>query len=100
MASYKKRVRLSVTEYDKVIRRYGEILKALDKELGLLSTNINTIQKGDSEGPYWNGKQAQKFFKESIINVDKDIQAYNALARVYKALVEKRKMISTKKIND
>lgn len=95
----KKRVRLSITEYDKLIRKYGDILRRLDKELGLLSYNIKTIQKGDSEGPYWNGRQAKNFFNSAIINVDKDIQAYDALAQVFKALVEKRKMISVKKLN-
>ena len=95
----KTKVRLSVKEYDKLIKQYGTLLRKMDRELGGLHVNLDTVQKGDSEGPYWNGAIAKKFYQQAITNLGKDLEAYKAVAKVYKALVEKRKEIKTKKLN-
>lgn len=94
----KSKVRLSITEYDKLIAKFGNLLIEAKKELDRIHSSFDYIIKGDSEGPYWNGRVAITTFKEVKKHVQKDVEAYNALYRVYDALIEKRAELKRKGI--
>lgn len=51
-----------------------------------LSTSYNTLLKGDSEGPYWNGSSARSFFGTAKANLDNDIKAYKEAAEAWDKL--------------
>jgi len=86
----KSSVRLSIKEYDKVIGKFADLLLQIHAELRKVHDHYEFVLKGDDDGPYWNGKVAKKFFKESTTNIKNNCEAYAALYKVYAALVAKR----------
>ena len=51
-----------------------------------LNDNYTAIMKGDSDGPYWNGKTAQDFYKTAKKNLDNDIVAYKEAVDAWEKL--------------
>jgi hypothetical protein len=86
----KSSVRLSIKEYDKVIGKFADLLIQIHEQLHHVHDHYEFVLRGDDDGPYWNGKLAKKFFHESTTNIKNNCAAYEALYKVYKALVDKR----------
>ncbi len=51
-------------------------LTSLAKEMRELSANVKAMMDGDTDGPYWNGNKAKKFYKQAITNITNNIEDY------------------------
>ena len=61
-------------------------LNSLATELKNMHDLLDTMMKGNADGPYWNGGRAQNFYKKAISNLKNDIddykKAYNRLSSI------------------
>jgi len=85
-----KVVALNEKEYDKLIEKFGTELKNAYKAMEGLKKNYEALMRGDSNGPYWNGAAALRFYKTAKNNLAKDIMAYKEVYKIYSALHNKR----------
>ncbi len=60
------------------VTNINKALVSLSKEIKSLNSNLNLMMKGDSDGPYWNGKAADKFYTKAVANLKNDIEDYNS----------------------
>jgi len=91
-------VALYSTDYDKLIKQFGDELRNAYKAMNGLQKNYQALMKGDSNGPYWNGAAALRFYKSAKSNMDKDIIAYNAVFKIYKKLMDRQTTLLRKGI--
>ena len=80
------------------IANINTALTSLSKEIKNLSTYLDTMMKGNSDGPYWNGASAKTFYTKAVANLKNDIVDYktaynklNAIAVKYEKLVKSDK---------
>ena len=69
-------------------------LTDLAKELKNLSGYLNVMMNGDSDGPYWNGAAAEKFYKKAIGNLKNDIADYKSAHSKLNSIAEKYELLS------
>ena len=87
---------LSNSAYDKLIKSLATELNKSYKAIKGLHDNYEALMKGDSNGPYWNGATALRFYKAAKSNLDKDIVAYNATFKLYKKLLDRQSQLLKK----
>lgn len=87
----KKRLKKNITNIN-------TSLTNLSKEIKNLSAYLDTMMKGNSDGPYWNGKTAKTFYTKAVGNLKNDIADYrsaykklNAIAIKYEKLTKNDK---------
>ena len=80
------------------ITNINSTLTSLASELQKLSKNLDTMMKGNSDGPYWNGQAASKFYKKAVTNVKNDIEDYKtAYTKISKIAVKYEKAVKEDK---
>ena len=84
------------TNLQKNIVTMNQNMVSLGAEIQSLSNNIKALMDGNSEGPFWNGNKAMKFYKKALSNLTADIKDYksaykylNNLAIKYENAVKK-----------
>ncbi len=60
------------------ITNLSKSMNYLSIEIKKLSNCLNEMMKGNSDGPYWNGKQAKSFYNKAVANLRHDIADYTA----------------------
>lgn len=90
--------RIKKNKLKKNINVINTNLKGLASELKKLHDNLDTMMKGNADGPYWNGTSAKNFYKKAVSNIENDIKDYqaaykklNAIAVKYEELLKKDK---------
>lgn len=68
---------ISKSGMKKKIEDLNTNLVSMTSELKNLHDNLNGIMTGDSDGPYWNGKKAARFYKKACGNIKNDIDDYS-----------------------
>ena len=51
--------------------------KKLETDMKNLRSALDTMMKGDADGPYWNGEAAQVFYTQGVKNYKNNITEYN-----------------------
>ena len=69
-----------------LLEKFGIELKNAYKAMEGLKKNYEALMRGDSNGPYWNGAAALRFYKTAKNNLAKDIVAYKEVFKIYDAL--------------
>lgn len=91
-----KNMLLSAGEYAALIKKLNnELLNSYQAMRGL-HDNYESLMKGDSSGPYWNGSTALSFYKRAKSNLDNDIIAYNAVYKLYDKIVQRNNRLYKK----
>ena len=90
--------KVSKSKLKKNIVNINTYLKGLANELQKLSSNLDTMMKGNADGPYWNGQAAKSFYSKAVGNIKNDIVDYkaaynklNSIAVKYENLAKKDK---------
>lgn len=63
------------------IEKLNSEMVKLQKDLTMLSKTLDRMLKGDTNGPFWNGRKAGQFYKKAVGNLKNDIADYK---RAYK----------------
>ena len=61
-----------------------------------IKRDIQALEEGNAEGPYWNGARAYKWFNEALGNCDRNYALYEELKNVEGTLNYTTGMISKK----
>ena len=90
--------KVNKTKLKKNITNINAYLNALASELQKLSSNLDTMMKGNADGPYWNGNAAKNFYgiakknmTENIADYKKAFNKLNSIAVKYENLAKKDK---------
>ncbi len=91
--------KIDKTKLGQNVRKINSSLSSLEKELKNLHDYLEAMMKGNSDGPYWNGASAVKFYNKALGNLKNDIEdyadAYEKLASI--AVKYEKLCISDKK---
>ena len=85
MASKKLKITNTAKVKQSVININANMV-SLANELKRLSANINAMMVGDTEGPYWNGNKAKRFYNKAISNLKNNIDDYSKARNYLNAL--------------
>ncbi len=66
------------TALKKNVTNINTYMIQLANELQSLSANVNAMMIGNTEGPYWNGNKAMRFYKKAIGNLENNIKDYES----------------------
>ncbi len=69
-------------------------MKILAGEIKKLSENLDKMMKGEKDGPFWNGEDAQTFFKVAVANLKHDIDDYVTAKEKLDALGELYELVN------
>ena len=69
-------------------------LSNLAKDLKNLSSYLDTMMKGNSDGPYWNGQAAKTFYTKAVSNLKNDIADYKAAYNKLNAIAIKHEKLA------
>ena len=82
----KKKAKIKEDQYIKLCNDLNTQIENAYQQIKGLSQNLNALMKGNSEGPYWNGKNALEFYKTAKGNLNNDITAYKEATEAWAKL--------------
>lgn len=71
------------------IKTMNNTLHRIYNALQGLSANVKGMMKGDQDGPYWNGADAETFYKKAIKNLANNAKDYEAAYNMVNKLAVK-----------
>ena len=88
--------KVNKSKLKKNITNINTNLKGLANELEKLSKNLDTMMKGNADGPYWNGQAAKTFYTKSLNNLKNDVADYKAAYKKLNSIAVKYENLAKK----
>lgn len=86
-----KKAKLSFDDLEQMLVELNTEMEKLYQQIKNVSTNLNTLMKGDSNGPYWNGAVAKSFYNGAVKNLNENLYgAYKEASEFYDELYKRR----------
>ncbi len=73
-------------EISKIALELDQEIEKIRVALEKFQLDVDTIQNGDGNGPYWNGDNAYKCIRTSLLQIEYDTKLLNDLEKKVKAI--------------